>query len=296
MPETAAKTALLDDLRRRIERLERPLAPQGAARPALPLVLPLGVAEVDRHLPGGGLPAAALHEIAPVRNAGTKSGTAPNRPAALGFAAGLLGRAAASGPVLWCRDMGRAGNRLHAPGLESFGLHAGNLIIVNGSNPRQLLWAMEESLRSGAVTAVLAEISDLRPVAARRLQLAAEAGGALALLIGDGADDALPAATRWRIATTASPHAEGPWPGPARWSVTLHRCRHAPAGAAALGPPRWFLEWRDDSHDDNNNRQDGDQRTARGFRLAAALRDGSPRPAQGGGREMRPRLPAAATG
>jgi len=288
MSASLAKTALLDDLRRRIERLERPLAQRNTARP----VVPLGVAEIDRYLPGGGLPTAALHEIAPVRHEGPKARIALNTPAALGFAAGLLGRAAASGPVLWCRDMGRAGNRLHALGLENFGLNSNNLIVVNCLKSRQLLWAMEEGLRSGAVTAVLGEIADLRAVAARRLQLAAEAGGGLALLVGTGADDALPAATRWRIATAVSPDPQGPWPGPARWAVTLHRCRHAPAGTEHSGPRQWLLEWRDD---DNEQLHEG-ERPAHGFRLAAALRDGSSRPARSGRRGAHVSLPAAATG
>ena len=46
-----------------------------------------------------------------------------------------------------------------------------------------MLWAMEEGLRSGAVSAVLGEVATVPPIALRRLQLAAETGGATGLLL-----------------------------------------------------------------------------------------------------------------
>ncbi len=296
--KSCAKSVVLEELRQRIDRLERPLAPRRAAQSALAL----GVAEIDRVLPWGGLMAAALHEIAPVNieaNISGTTGTVDDMPAALGFAAALLGRAATQGPVLWCRAQSRADGILHAAGLEIYGLHHNNLIVVNCVEKQQLPWVMEEGLRSGAVAAVLGETHRLPTVAARRLQLAAEAGGALALLVTDGRDDAFPAATRWRIAAAASPHPAGPWPGPARWHVSLWRCRggavdpgpvpgpasgpvpghiSGPVPGHISGPRHWFLEWHYEDVE-----FPGTARAARGFRLAAPVRHGPSRPALGGG-------------
>ena len=62
--------------------------------------MPLGLPEIDRLLPDGGLLAGALHEI----EAGpSPSGrVAPHDGAALGFTAFLLGRLG-PGTLLWCR-------------------------------------------------------------------------------------------------------------------------------------------------------------------------------------------------
>ena len=63
------------------------------------------------------------------------------------------------------------------------------------------LWAAEEGLRSGAVGAVVLEGERaLDLTAARRLQLAAEEGGALGLMVSPGLEALFPAAsTRWRL-------------------------------------------------------------------------------------------------
>src|SRR5216684_7262027 len=51
-----AERTLLPELRERIRRIERPAATAHG-------VLPFGIAEIDRILPGGGLARGALHEI-----------------------------------------------------------------------------------------------------------------------------------------------------------------------------------------------------------------------------------------
>jgi protein ImuA len=229
---TPPDPALLRKLRARIRRLEGH-APQGDGTPG---VVALGAADIDGALPWGGLPRAALHEVL-----GTDTGTA-----AAGFCAALAARlAGATGSVLWCRR----GHDLHGPGLALFGLDLGRLIVVRGRGGRDVLWAMEEGLRSGALAAVLGEIRELAPTARRRLQLAAETGGVTALLLrpGDGKTPPGAALTRWRIAA-----APGTAAGP-RWRVELERCRGAM-------PAAWLVEWR--------NEETG------GFTVVAELRHG----------------------
>ncbi|MBT6096371.1 MAG: hypothetical protein HOH04_15905 [Rhodospirillaceae bacterium] len=265
MPSHGSKTALLDDLRRRIAHLEHPVLCQEAPPPALAL----GVAEIDAHLPWGGLAPAALHEIVPAKPG--------DGATALGFAAALLGLAARKAAVLWCRSQGD----LYAPGLKPLGLTESNLIIINTSKDRDLLWAMEEGLRSGALAAVLGEIRNLSPTATRRLQLAAEDGGTLAFLAHSRA--AAATMTRWQVAAAASRHPRGNWPGKTCWHVRLERCRGAGGG-------QWFVEWHDDDNISRDIPRNTPRRisrkppgkisgTASGFRLVAAFRDGSLRPA-----------------
>ena len=148
--------------------------------------------------------------------------------------------AGAGAPVLWCL----VGADLHAPGLVGFGLDPGRLIVVRARKEREVLWAMEEGLRSGPLAAVVGETGVLNLTASRRLQLAAETGGTIGIAVSlERAEEFHNAATtRWRI--TSAPGAEPPIGvglGPARWRVELLRCRGGEAG-------EWLLEWDHEAH------------------------------------------------
>ncbi|HEY6334528.1 MAG TPA: hypothetical protein VI113_01465 [Alphaproteobacteria bacterium] len=207
---------------------------------ALPTA-PFGLPPVDRALPWGGLPTACLHELA---------AAAPADGSAAGFAATLLvrlGKAEGARPrsVLWCA----AGNGLYGPGLAGYGLDTRRLVLVRGRSQADLLWAMEEGLRSGAVAAVVGEVPDADLTATRRLQLAAEAGRSTALLLrtpqqkpGESKPAPSAAVTAWRIG--AAPSAPAPYGigvGAERWRVELVRCR----GGVQH---QWLLEWSDETH------------------------------------------------
>jgi len=88
------------------------------------------------------------------------------------------------------------------------------------------LWTIDLALRCDAVTAVIADGRGLSMPQTRRLQLAAEAGGALVLLARPPEEEAeLSAAmTRWRIAPAPS-STDRP-----RWSIELLRRKGARGG------------------------------------------------------------------
>jgi protein ImuA len=215
-----AKADLLAELRGRIRRIE---GIDGEGR-----VLPLGPA-VDAALPGG-LPLGCLHELT--------DGGDPGAAAATGFAATLLGRIAERyGPAVW---IGR-GLDLHAPGLAAYGLVPERLIVVRAVRSADVLWAMEEVLRCRGISAVLGEVRHLDPTAGRRLQLAAEAGGATGFVLRrPGPAGAVSAATRWVLAPAPSLPVPGePGVGRPRWRVRLLRSRGG-------RPGEWLMEWRSD--------------------------------------------------
>lgn len=200
-------------LRDRVRRLEKPRAAE------LP-VLPLGVPAMDQALPWGGLPTGVLHEIL----------GRPGDAAACGFAVKLLSQLVVlrKRPVLWCLGDEDAGAP-YAPGLTQGRLASEDVIFARARKPAELLWAMEEGARSGAFAAVLGEGVSPDLTATRRLQLAAEAGAATALLLlpyrlSGGVSAAL---TRWQV--TAVPVEEDS--ETARWQVELRRCRGGASGA-----------------------------------------------------------------
>jgi len=222
-------------LQDRIRRIERP----GALRHG---VLPFRVEAIDRTLPGGGLALGALHEIL------GHGADEEDAAAAAGFAAGIAGRLGA-GIVLWCLKRGD----LYGPGLAGHGLDPARIALVRAKRDADILWALEEGLRTQGVAAIVGEIGRLPMVAGRRLQLAAERSGVTALLLrrwhtGDEAagerERPSAAVTRWRVAALPSLPAPEldyePGIGETRWRVQLLRCRGGE-------PVQWNLEVADAS-------------------------------------------------
>lgn len=89
----------------------------------------------------------------------------------------------------------------NADALTAAGVDSSKLLIVRPESVNDLLWTLEESLRSGTCSAVLAWPSTLNPKATRRLQLAAETGKALGILFRplSQASEASPAALRLKV-------------------------------------------------------------------------------------------------
>ncbi len=228
-PETLAR------LRDEVRRLERVIGPDaGADGDSKPVAL--GVADIDRHLPWGGLARGALHEV-----------IAEDAGAAVGFAAMLAARVAndAAGMVLWCEGARTLdAGALYAPGLARFGLAPERVICVRARTDRDALWALEEGIGAG-LAAVVGEIGAVTLTESRRLQLAAEAAGVTALLLRPAAAAAVPSAalTRWRLGALPGATTPGmPGVGRACWRAELFRCRGGAAGA-------WEVEWRDETGD-----------------------------------------------
>jgi protein ImuA len=221
----AAPSRAIVLLRERIARIERTHA-RGTAEPSIAL----GIEAIDQVLPTGGIRLGALHEAA---SAGPDT---EHAAAATLFAAGILARLA--GPVLWVLRQAD----LFAPGLAGAGLQPDRIVFAEAG--KDVLPVMEEGLRHAGLAAVVAEHTGrLSLVASRRLQLAAEQAGILAILIrrSPSFDDPVlneptAAVTRWRIAALPSPPAlphapDTPGLGRARWKLDLTRCRGGEPGS-----------------------------------------------------------------
>ncbi|QNA83776.1 damage-inducible mutagenesis protein [Sphingomonas sp. So64.6b] len=189
--------------------------------------LPFGIAGIDSRLPGGGLIAGALHEVA-------GSADLADDASATIFLAGILARL--EGPVLWClrwRD-------LFAPALHLAGLHPDRVIHVEAGSDTNVLLAMEECLRHAGLAGVVGEITKYSTTASKRLQLAAEASGVPAFVFRraariDASVEGTAAMTRWRIAAAPSEALDIPSLGRPRWQVVLERARGG-------DPHEWLVE------------------------------------------------------
>jgi protein ImuA len=186
--------------------------------------VPLHIPPIDGALPGRGVALHALHE------AMSGGPDTEHAAAATLFVAGLLARI--SGPVLWVLRQAD----LFAPALAAVGLPAQRLIFAEAG--RDVLTIMEEGLRHPGLAAVVGEPAGrISLIASRRLQLAAEQAGVMAVLLrrsptfDDPAHQEPSAAfTRWRV--TALPSAAE---RRARWQLDLLRCRGGEGGSWIVG-------------------------------------------------------------
>ena len=217
---------VLAELRERIGQLEG--GPQRAKQ-----VLPFGVAQIDRALPGGGLLFGALHEIA-----GGGGGTVDGAAAAL-FVAGVAART--PGRVLWCMTR----PDLFFPSVSQAGLHPDRVVFCESDREEEVLSAMEEGLSFGGLAAVVGELVRLPMNASRRLQLAAEKTGAMAIVLrrwrrqNEASDYGQPTAstTRWRISTLPSQRLPVAGVGRARWLAELMRVKAGECAEFEIGAP-----------------------------------------------------------
>jgi protein ImuA len=167
-------------------------------------------------------------------------------PARRSFALWLAGavQRQTPGPVIWIAPR-HLPDRPNPDGMVGLA-RPENLLHLSPQRPEDLLWCMEECLRSGAAPLVVADLPaapGLTPV--RRLHLAAETGAAeggcppLGLILTPDTGGAQGVDTRWHMAPAHTPDRQG-------WTLRRLRARqdpprdwqlHGPAHAAT-GPIR----------------------------------------------------------
>ena len=137
-------------------------------------------------------------------------------------------------PRAWLGEYGRP----YAPGLTG-----STLILVPAATTAEVLWALEQGLRSGAVSLALGAVGDATLAQSRRLEFAARHGGAVGVTLSRRLDGLSAARRRWRVSTLvgAGDPDDPRTPGPARMGVELVRARGERPGA-------WILEQDDETH------------------------------------------------
>ena len=165
------------------ELLAHPSVWRGRSRAAIP-TMSTGFAALDAALPGGGWPRHGLIEIlTPQPGVGELYLLLP-----------VLAALSRITPPRWCTWVSPP-HEPFAPALEAHGVALDRMLIVRdapgvhapavrrrGAGMHADIWALEQALRSGAVSLALAWLTRASPRAVRRLQLAAEQGRALGVL------------------------------------------------------------------------------------------------------------------
>ena len=119
--------------------------------------------------------------------------------------------------LIWCDPAGE----LYPPALAAMGFALDRLVLLRPrtADPtgKDLIWAVAEALACKGVGAVIAPMPRLSRIGARRIQLAAEAGGGVGLLLRHLGPASLhhAAATRWLVRPAPAP------PTLQRWTLQL---------------------------------------------------------------------------
>ncbi len=154
---------------------------QTARRPSAASAVSTGFAALDRALPDNSLTKGGLHRgtlVEWLAGGDGKSGCEGGGATTLALAAAR--QACGESGTLVVIDRRRTFYPLAA---AACGIGLGRVILVRPQNDSDESWAIDQSLRSGGAAAVLAWPEKLDDHLFRRLQLAAEAGGSLGLLV-----------------------------------------------------------------------------------------------------------------
>jgi len=212
---------LVAALRQRIAQWE------GSRRPQAKEPISTGCEPIDQLLPGRGFCRGTLVEwLAPGQGSGGES-----------LALLAAREACREGGVLVVFDRAR---QFYPPEAARLGIELDRLIVVQAASQADNLWALDQALRCPGVAAALAWPQNLDPKTFRRLQLAAEQGGGLGLLIRSEEVRHEPSWADVRLWVRPLPSA-GPGTG-RRLSVQLLRSRQGGDGGSVE------VEFDDETH------------------------------------------------
>lgn len=129
-----------------------------------------GHAMLDQELPGGGWPSATLSEVL-------------HDGVGIGEVSFLMGAAAKASEgerlIAWVNPP----HLPYAPALAQSGIPLAQCLVVRPANPEDALWAAEQALRSGACGAAFLWMQKDDYAWMRRLQMAAQAGRCMAVML-----------------------------------------------------------------------------------------------------------------
>jgi hypothetical protein len=121
--------------------------------------------------------------------------------------------------------MDRTGS-FYPPAAAALAIDLENVIVIRARRPKDEIWALDQALRCAGVAAVWAPLERLDWRSFRRLQLGAETGGAVGLLLRPAEVRGQPSWSDVQLFVEPC-GGRGRW----RWRVELTRCRGGASGA-----------------------------------------------------------------
>lgn len=201
-------------------------------KPANSSTVDLGLGPIRNAFPNATFPLGCVHEFLSPKN--------EDDAATKGFIAGLLGALmGSSGTSLWISSSRTA----FPPALKNFGVNPEQFIFVDLKKDSDVIWAMDEALKCGALAAVVGEMPDISFTMSRRFQLAVEQSQVTGFLLRSTTKKVNTTAcvSRWKITSLMSdPIEDLPGIGFPKWRVELLRIRNGRAGA-------WDIQWINDA-------------------------------------------------
>jgi len=182
--------------------------------------------------PNQTFPLGAVHEFL--------SSEIEDASATLGFVTGLLTSITErNGAVVWIS----ASRKLFPPALKAMNLSPDRFIFLDLKDDRDVMWAMNEALKCGALSAVVGELRELSFTESRRLQLAVEQSRVTGFVLRHNVrkQNTTACVSRWRVTALQSEPGRGlPGLGFLRWKVELLRMRNGKTGS-------WVIQWQENA-------------------------------------------------
>ncbi len=115
---------------------------------------------------------------------------------------------------------------LHAQAAVPFAVDLSRTVFVRPEQPQDALWSLEQALRTPGIGAVVCDVEKLSSQACRRLQLAAEIGGGLGILLRPAQARGQPSFAEYRFLVQPLPPPNKSDAAVSRlWRVELLRAR-----------------------------------------------------------------------
>lgn len=188
----------------------------------------MGLGPVEQAFPGNTFPTGVVHEFV--------SPGSEEAAATCGFITGLLSKMMShKGFYLWASNK----RKVFPPALKLFGIDPASIIFINLQRDKDVLWVVEEALKSSALIAVIGELRELDFAQSRRLQLAVEKSSVTGFIhrIQPKAENTVACVTRWKISPLPGIVEQGiPGVGLPQWNIQLTKVRNGRPGC-------WQLAW-----------------------------------------------------
>lgn len=192
------------------------------------VALDIGLGPIIDAFPNSSFPLGAVHEFLSTQREDAASTN--------GFIAGLLSSLMeSSGATLWISSS----RTLFPPALKSFGIEPDRFIFLDLQKEKDVLWAMDESLKCSALSAVIGEMHEIDFTSSRRLQLAVEQSNVTGFILRNNYRhlNTTACVSRWKVTPLPSEVTDGlPGIGFPKWRVELLRMRNGKSGT-------WDIQW-----------------------------------------------------